>query len=168
MKPHRLHGLSVVVVAAALALPQAHAQAPAQTPAVHTGAQDFAKQCSACHMAYPPQLLPARSWQAIIGHLRHHFGEDASLGRATTARILTYAVGHAADSPFGNPEILRGLPSAQTPLRITDLPIWKRIHDRFLLSGQMTLAPGRLSAANCSRCHGSGGGGGEGGGEGGN
>ncbi len=139
---------------------------PAAAPPAQSGAQLYAAQCSTCHMAYPPWLLPARSWRAIIGNLTNHFGEDASLSKGQTASVLAFAVGNAADSPSGDSRILDGLAPNATPLKITDLPVWRAIHREMLTSGQMTLGTGPHAAANCGQCHGAGGGGegGEGGG----
>jgi mono/diheme cytochrome c family protein len=151
----------------AAARPAAGAQpAPPPATAAPPGEHTYASQCSACHMAYPPWLLPARSWRAIMGDLTNHFGEDASLSKSQTAAVLAFAVDHAADSPFGNPRVLEGLPASVTPTRITDLPVWRAIHREMLANGQMTLGTGPQAAANCGRCHGGGGGGegGEGGG----
>ena len=52
------------------------AQAIDLTPIDNAATQ---KECSACHIAFPPQMLPMRSWQSLLGHLSSHFGEDASL-----------------------------------------------------------------------------------------
>ena len=40
-------------------------------------------ECSACHMAYPPALLPERSWRKMMLGLERHFGQDASLDAPT-------------------------------------------------------------------------------------
>ena len=134
---------------AALALPAA-ARADGRT--------SFAKECSACHMAYPPQLMPARSWRALTSHLSSHFGEDASLDAPTTAAITAYLVAHAADSPGGSRGALRGLAASVTPERITDMPFWRRIHSGLLKPG-IGSGPGIRAAADCLRCHSAGGGG---------
>ncbi|MDA8049816.1 MAG: hypothetical protein M0002_07400 [Rhodospirillales bacterium] len=144
----------LVLVALGVTLPT-RAQPGAQPPGP-VGARTWQSQCSACHMAYPPWLLPARSWRAIIGDLSHHFGEDASLSKGQTARALAFGVSHAADSRYGKAKFLRGLLPRATPLYITDLPWWRAKHRRFLLSGAITLGPGPHAAANCGRCHGAG------------
>ena len=125
---------------------QAIQLSPIQNPTVQ-------KECSACHIAYPPQMLPQRSWKAILGDLSNHFGEDASLPKKETAEIAHYLMGMAADSPTDREGrvFLRGLPSSQTPLKITDLPIWRLIHgdpnQRVFKRKDIT------SAANCGACH---------------
>lgn len=107
------------------------------------------KECSACHIAYPPGFLPARSWEAITGNLKEHFGEDASLSPEDTAAIKDYLVANAADSAGKVRGFARGLPADQTPLRITELPRFKGQHGRF--SDATMKKVGSLS--NCSACH---------------
>jgi len=48
----------------------------------------YQQECAACHMAYPPGLLPAASWQHLMGSLNKHYGTDASLD-ATGTRDIT-------------------------------------------------------------------------------
>ena len=57
------------------------------------------EECGSCHLAFPPQMLPARSWDRIMHSLGDHFGEDASLGEAARADIAAYLRANAADSP---------------------------------------------------------------------
>jgi len=120
------------------------------TPAENTTAQ----QCSACHIAYPPQMLPARSWQALMSNLNHHFGEDASLSDQDRATITAYLTAHAADGPAGGREsqrFLRGLSPAATPLRITDTPWWRRRHSE--ISPRRFTDAKVKTASNCGACH---------------
>ena len=109
-------------------------------------------ECGACHMVYPPQFLPARSWRAIMAGLNKHFGEIASLDAATSRSIEDFLVANAADTVNGEAEFLRGLHPTDTPLRITDTPLWRAIHPKLLRSGVGT-GPGIRSAANCMTCH---------------
>ncbi len=30
------------------------------------------KECGECHLAFPPQMLPARSWDKLMGDLASH------------------------------------------------------------------------------------------------
>ncbi len=109
------------------------------------------KECSACHTAYAPVFLPARSWTAIMSDLANHFGEDASLPADKQAIILAYLVANAADSDVGNKRIMRGIAPDATPLRITELPWWKRAHDE--VSSKRFTSDKVKSASNCIACH---------------
>ena len=57
------------------------------------------EECGSCHLAYAPSMLPARSWQRMTGDLKNHFGDDASVDTATTARITDYLVANAGPIP---------------------------------------------------------------------
>ena len=85
----------VLSIGIAVGLCAATGQAIAQDHAAAT----TLKECGACHMAFPPQLLPARSWKAIMLGLSDHFGENAELAEPTRAEITAYLVAHAADAP---------------------------------------------------------------------
>ncbi|MBK8456652.1 MAG: diheme cytochrome c [Phyllobacteriaceae bacterium] len=57
-------------------------------------------ECAACHIAYPPRLLPAANWEAVMAGLQDHFGEVASLDDASVAHIRDYLVANAGkDDP---------------------------------------------------------------------
>jgi len=117
------------------------------------------KECGACHFTFPPQMLPARSWKKLMASLGNHFGEDASLPDATRVAITAYMVGHAADAPTteNGKWFLRGLADTVTPLRITEMPFWRRGHAEVPRS--YFSKPQVKTASNCMACHGNGGGG---------
>ncbi|MGC9447652.1 diheme cytochrome c [Cereibacter johrii] len=104
------------------------------------------EECSACHIAYPAAFLPARSWQALMSDLPNHFGEDASLDDRTRADIEAYLVANAADGGRS----LRGVAETDTPLRISELPWFKREHSDEVTPRMMEKAK---SMANCAACH---------------
>ena len=111
------------------------------------------KECSTCHMAYPPEFLPARSWRKIMGNLANHFGENAALSETARADIEAYLIANAGDSPAApdGPVFVNDIPADATPLRITDTPAWNRVHgevpDSFFTSSKVK------SKANCLGCH---------------
>ena len=121
--------------------------------AAFTSAQDtFNKQCGACHMAYPPVFLPARSWKAITSDLAHHFGEDASLDKATTKIIADYLMANAADRAPGAPAgVLRGIGPDDVPLRIIDTPFWNSVHRN--IPAAVLARPEIKTKSNCLGCH---------------
>ena len=107
------------------------------------------KECSACHMAYPPGFLPARSWEALTGNLKDHFGEDASLAADATTAIRDYLVANAAGASGKARGFARGLAADQSPLRISELPRFKREHGKFSEATMKKVG----SMSNCSGCH---------------
>jgi hypothetical protein len=111
------------------------------------------KECSACHMVYAPQMLPVRSWQALMGNLSNHFGEDATLSPDVQKDITDYLVSNAADSKEAaeGSLFLRKLKATDTPLRITETPFWIRAHHE--VTPAAFARPDIKSAANCQACH---------------
>ncbi len=71
-----------------------------QTVPVHSvmqGKKNYRKECSACHMAYPANFLPARSWKALLAHLDDHFDENAELEAGDVQVIGAYLNANASD-----------------------------------------------------------------------
>lgn len=111
------------------------------------------QECGACHMVFPPQLLPARSWEGIIRDLSDHFGEDASLAEPVRADIAAYLIAHAADAPGteDGDQFLRRLEPTDIPLRITETPFWVRTHDE--IADDRFLSAEVKTRSNCIACH---------------
>ncbi len=113
-----------------------------------------AKECSACHMLYPAGLLPSRSWAKLTAGLKDHFGDNAELDAETTKAVQTYLMANAADAGGRLPKMLRGLSASADPIRITELPWWKRKHERKDRTSPATLAKkGAKFKGDCVACH---------------
>lgn len=137
-----------LVVAGATSLRADGLRVPATTHPV------VKKECSACHMLYPPALLPGRSWQGMVDNLKDHFGENAELDAATAKTISDYLVANAGDNRRGAPKLMRGLSATTTPERITELPWWKRKHEKKNRVAPATLAKkGAKFKGDCKACH---------------
>ena len=126
----------------------------AQDQAVSDPGTLYREECASCHMAYPPMLLPARSWQKIMGTLDNHFGDNAALEKETVRILTGYLELHSADSGSSKRgrKILRRLDPDSTPLRISTLPYIQHEHDELparLVSGN----PQVKSLSNCVACH---------------
>lgn len=138
--------LAALLLAAPLAA-DSPSFAPVRDPVV-------AKECSACHMLYPAGLLPARSWQAMMGDLANHFGDNAELDADTTKQIADYLVANAADTRKQYRAVLRNLMASEVPERVTDLPWWKRKHEKKDRVAPATLArKGAKFKGDCKACH---------------
>lgn len=61
--------------------------------------KQYLEECGACHFAYQPGLLPARSWGALLNDqaLRNHFGVNAELDGDTLKDIRSYAISNSAE-----------------------------------------------------------------------
>lgn len=116
--------------------------------------EQYAQECGACHFAYQPGLLPARSWRHLMGNLADHFGENAELSQEETNAITTYLVEQAADhSGFKRSEkIARSLGSDETPLRISETRYFRKKHHEIPLSA-VTGNPQVGSFSHCNKCH---------------
>jgi mono/diheme cytochrome c family protein len=124
--------------------------APPQTS--QAAAALYKEECASCHMAYPPQLLPVRSWKTILRSLEHHFGDNATLDPATLQTLSQYLQDHSADAAGTSRKILRSLASDSTPLRISELPSIRR-HHREIPARLITGNPQVKSQSNCIACH---------------
>lgn len=116
--------------------------------------KQYKSECSACHFAYPPGLLPERSWVKIMGSLEDHFGDDAKLDEATRISIKNYLRGHAADhvpNRFSR-SIMRSIAPGRTPMRITQTPYFERKHDE-IPARMVADNPKVRSFSNCASCH---------------
>jgi len=137
--------LSVFVLAAA-----------AQTgkpPAPGDPAAMWKAECASCHMAYPPGLLPERSWRKLMAELDKHFGQNASLDAAATQAILDYLAQNSAERLTNrrSARFLGAIPSTATPLRITENAYFVREHRE--VSPDAWKLPKVGGAANCNACH---------------
>jgi hypothetical protein len=99
-------------------------------------------ECGGCHVAYPPQLLPARSWDALMSGLDNHFGTDASLDPQTAADIRAFLEHNAGRERTS---------SAQPVLRITETSWFAREHDE--LPARVWKSAKVRSPSNCGACH---------------
>ena len=95
----------------------------------------YATECGSCHVAYPPQLLPADSWRALMGRLDRHFGSDASLEAKPQADIGRYLAAHAGR---------RAAPAGAEP-RITATRWFRKEHRNEIPAGK--------NPADCGACH---------------
>lgn len=120
-------------------------------PAVDHNA--WRQECGSCHSAFPPALLPERSWRKIMDGLERHFGENASLDAATNKSITDFLAANAADRVAARRarKVAASIPAGQTPLRITATAWFERKHDELAAAVWKQKSVG--SAANCAACH---------------
>lgn len=103
----------------------------------------YQAECAACHTAYAPGLLPARSWQRIMSGLDKHYGTDASLDDATVRQLSVWLQANAGTYKrvSEEPPQDRLTRSAWFARKHDDIPpsVWKHTAIK--------------SAANCGACH---------------
>jgi hypothetical protein len=110
-------------------------------------------ECGACHMAYPPGLLPWPAWRDMLAGLDDHFGENAALPPGQLAAISEFLRKNAGD--VDQSRLARKLAAdaakAPAPIRISTLPRLLREHDE--ISRATFAGPEIGSRANCVACH---------------
>ncbi len=134
--------LTKITVAAACVSALASLPAAAVTKAE----KEFLTECSACHIPYPPNFLPARSWNRIMDTLSNHFGEDASLDKKTAADIRAVLLKYSYKGR------IRGVGPNDVPVRITSLPWFKAVHGNRVRNYVLS-HPEIGSVSNCAGCH---------------
>lgn len=121
--------------------------APASSPL-------YKSECSSCHMAYPPGLLPSRSWKKIMTGLESHFGDNAELDNESYHLIKKFLITNSADDSGyrRSRKIMRSLSKDETPMRISETPYIIRKHDE--LPDKMIKYNKKVnSLSNCIACH---------------
>ncbi len=103
----------------------------------------YVQECGACHAPYPPSLLPAESWQRVMGNLGKHFGTDASLDAASQKAIGDWLLANAGSG--------RRARTAPPEDRITRGSWFIREHREVPQAAWSRAAI--KSAANCGACH---------------
>ena len=141
---HRIDLARSLCVAATLglaALAAAHADGGSRWPRDTPPA--YAQECGSCHVALPPAMLPARSWQRIMAGLDKHYGTDASLDAATARQLGDWLQTHA-----GSGKRVREEPPQD---RITRSAWFERKHRK--IDPAAWQLPSVKTAVNCAACH---------------
>lgn len=114
----------------------------------------YQKECGSCHLAYPPALLPAASWQAMMAGLANHFGDNAELDPASTGDITGFLARNAADQAGGDyAERTRRATRGRAPrLRITETDYFRGKHHE-IPAKMVTGNPQVASYSRCEACH---------------
>ncbi len=118
----------------------ARADSPSRLPLLPA----YQQECASCHVAYPPGMLPAASWQRLMANLPRHFGTDASLDPATTQSLSTWLTANA-----GTYKRVTADPPPDD--RLTRAPWFARKHHE--VASAVWQRPAVHSAANCVACH---------------
>jgi hypothetical protein len=103
----------------------------------------YRQECGSCHLAYPPGMLPATSWQRLLQNLPQHFGTDASLDDAMANELARWLSGHAGTR--------KRVSEAPPQDRITRSPWFQREHRE--IAAATWQRPAVKSPAHCAACH---------------
>lgn len=142
--PHmRILARAIPFLLALVAPPFVWADSKAVQPAVVP--PTYRSECAACHLAYPPGLLPAASWSRIMNGLERHYGSDASLDAQTVQQLNQWLQGNAGtykrvtQTPPPEDRITRSAWFVRKHRRIDTPEVWRHASVQ--------------SAANCAACH---------------
>lgn len=105
----------------------------------------YQQECADCHVAYPPGLLPAASWQRLMGGLNKHYGVDASLDAASQREISDWLKAHAGTYKRVSEEPPQD--------RITTSAWFLQKHNAREVAPAVWKRPAVGSPANCAACH---------------
>jgi mono/diheme cytochrome c family protein len=129
--------ISVLAVLAVSPTMAAKMSMPADAP------KAYEAECASCHMAYPPGLLSAKSWQNVMAGLNKHFGTDASVDEKDKAEITNWLESNATTK--------QKYSELAPDNRITKTTWFRRKHNE--VRADVWKRSGVKSPANCSACH---------------
>jgi hypothetical protein len=102
----------------------------------------YRNECSACHIAFPPALLPADDWLAIMSELDRHYGANAGLDEKVRKEIAAFLERNGTTN--------RSLASREEAPRITGTDWFVRKH----VGAYRLVQKGRVkSLVDCAACH---------------
>ena len=114
------------------------------TARIAQAAAKFRQECSPCHVAYPPGMLPTGSWRKIMAGLANHFDTDASLSVAEVEEITGFLEDNSVDYWGAKME---------STLRISETNWFLRRHNVYVVPLDIWNSPAVKCAANCPACH---------------
>lgn len=114
----------------------------------------YKTECGGCHLAFPPSMLPAASWQGMMGTLSEHFGDNAELDKATADQITAFLDENAAGEARGEYALRswRATRGLAPPMRITETDYFLGQHHEIpakMVAGN----PDVVSFSRCETCH---------------
>jgi|WetSurMetagenome_2_1015567.scaffolds.fasta_scaffold06701_9 hypothetical protein len=138
----RIFGVVVLLMSVMISIAHAEDDDDDERAPLAKNAQ-WQAECGACHVAFPPRLLPAESWHAVMSGLDKHFGSDASLDPAVAREIGAFLEKNAGREKYKA--------TGKPLLRITETRWFQREHDE--VPARAWSNPKVKSAANCAACH---------------
>ncbi len=114
----------------------------------------YKSECGDCHLAYPPSMLPAASWQGMMGALEAHFGDNAELDAPTAEQLAVFLERNAAGNRRGeySERTWRATRDRAVPMRITETDYFRGQHHEIPMK-MVTGNPDVGSFSRCETCH---------------
>ena len=114
----------------------------------------YKEECGSCHLAYPPGLLPARSWRKVMLELESHFGDNAELDAETHQSITEFLLTNSADKSEyrRSKKFSRSINYNDAPVRISETPYFKHEHDE--IPARLVTTNSKVNSfSQCDACH---------------
>jgi len=150
--PHWLYLCAILLLIAGI---YDYLSRPVQVADVEPAAQqEYRDECGACHFAYPPGLLPSRSWNRLLATLAEHFDENVELDPEPKRIIQAYLNSHGAEHASSrlSREVMASLEPGEAPIRITT-GTWF-LHKHHEVPEQWVEDnPDVVSFSSCDLCH---------------
>jgi hypothetical protein len=108
------------------------------------------RECSGCHLAYAPALLPRRSWERMLAEQASHFGEDLALDSAALRDLLAIEARTRPPS-WAAWKLGASVAPGDAPLRISASPFWRHAHRS--LPRAAFAPPQAAGPHDCEACH---------------
>lgn len=114
----------------------------------------YKEACGGCHFPYQPGLLPAPSWERLMGGLSNHFGDNAELAAGEANAIRDYLLNNAAgrNNYAVSVKMTAIAGTGEPPLRISELPYFVKEHAELDLQ-RVKDNPEIRSLSHCNACH---------------
>jgi len=112
----------------------------------------YQSECGACHVPYPAVFLSTTSWDALLGQLDKHFGDNAELAPGDLASIKTFLEHNSYDHSNIKKRYGNRFDTPGTPLRVSETRFFKAVHGEVperLVTGN----PKVKTFARCGACH---------------
>ena len=114
----------------------------------------YLKECSSCHFAYQPGLLPENAWNKMMNNLENHFNTDASLAQEDFVSISNYLKMNSAEKNMDykrSSRIVNSLRGRPIPDSISQTPYMIEKHNEIRPS--LITQKEVKGIFNCIACH---------------
>jgi hypothetical protein len=138
-------GWGLSLIAGATVKPDIVAQAPATelgtvdpvSDRYQLGKELYLENCTSCHVALPPEVLPSETWRRLLLEPEQHYGQKLQPIIGPSLVLMWNYLG-----TYSRPE----KPDEKLPYRVAESRYFKALHPRVEFSG-----PAR--PASCVSCH---------------
>jgi len=103
-------------------------------------------------LCIPPNLLPKKSWEILMGNLENHFGDDASLDIEDTKQILDFLVKNSAENSTMQSSLmfLKSIDNKDI-IAMSQTDFWEKTHRD--IPKEIFDLDEVMSKSNCKACH---------------